>query len=71
MLISAKYLILPILYRYWLRNIAVAIHIIKNEDRERESKAIDNDVVNGEAGTFTTYAVIGYGVNSDNTEKEK
>ena len=57
---------MPILYRYWLRNIAVAIHIIKNEDRERVSNAIDNDSVNGDPPRFVTYEVIGYGFTSGN-----
>jgi hypothetical protein len=43
MLIREKYFILPILCRYWLRSIAVAIHISKNEDRDRTSNTVDND----------------------------
>ena len=71
MLISEKYFILPILWRYWLRNIAVAIHISKNEDTERASNAMDNDSVNGEAGRFDVYKMNGYGFTSGNIEKEK
>jgi hypothetical protein len=65
MLISEKYFILPILCRYWLRNIAVAIHISKNEDSERASNVIDNDSLNGNPPKFVTYEVIGYGFTSD------
>ena len=64
MLISEKYFILPILNRYWLRNTDVAIHIIKNEDKDNTSNVKDTDSVNGEPGRFVTYAEIGYGVTS-------
>ena len=71
MLISEKNLIFPILYLYWLRSIAVAIHISKNEDRERISYIMDSDSVIAVPGIFTTYAVIEYGFTSGKTENEK
>ena len=43
----------------------------KNEDIERASNAVDNDSVNGNPATFVTYAMIGYGFTSGNTEIEK
>jgi hypothetical protein len=39
---------------------AVAIHISKNEDRERASNTMDNDSVNGKPGWFVTYDYINY-----------
>jgi hypothetical protein len=42
----------------------VAIHIIKNEDKDNTSNVMDNDSVNGEPGRFVTYAEIGYGITS-------
>ena len=72
MLTSEKYFILPILWRYWLRNIAVAIHISKNEDRERASNTMDNDSADDGAGLFVTYETMGYGLTSGNAaELEK
>ena len=71
MLISEKYFILPILCRYWLRNMAVATHISKNEDIDRASYTVDNDSVNGEAGRFDAYKINGYGFTSGNSKKEK
>jgi hypothetical protein len=71
MAISVKYFILPILCRYWLKNIAVAVHISKNEDRERASNVMDNDSVNGNPGWSITYEVIGYGITSGNGAPEK
>ena len=57
MLISEKYFILPILCRYWLRNMAVVIHISKNEDRERASNTMDNDSVNVHSN-YKYYVII-------------
>jgi hypothetical protein len=56
---------------YWLRNIAVAIHISKNEDIDRTSNTVDNDSVNGNPAMFVTYEVMGYGFTSGNAEVEK
>ena len=71
MAISEKYFILPILCLYWLRNIAVAIHISKNEDKERASNTGDNDSVNGAPGWFATYELIGYELTSGRPESER
>jgi len=43
----------------------------KNEDRDRISYIIDSDSVIAVPGTFTTYAVIEYGLISGKTENEK
>ena len=50
---------------------AVAIHISKNEDRDRASNTMDNDSVNGNPGWLITYDVIGYGLTSGKLEMEK
>ena len=62
MLIIKKNLILAILVRYLFKNIAVAIHMSKNEVREIASKMTDDNTVIGKPGWFTTYAVIGSGI---------
>jgi hypothetical protein len=51
---SEKYLILPILYRYWLRRNAVAIHMHKKEHKERTSNERVNDSGNGMPAKSTT-----------------
>ena len=56
-----KNLILAIFVRYLLKNIAVAIHISKNEVREIASKIVEDNTVIGNPGWFVTYAVIEYG----------
>ena len=50
------------LVRYLFKNIAVAIHMSKNEVREIASKMTDDNTVIGKPGWFTTYAVIGSGI---------
>ena len=71
MLIIKKNLILAILVRYLFKNIAVAIHISKNEVSEMASKMVDDNTVIGKPGWFVTYAVIGYGTMSVITEVER
>jgi hypothetical protein len=71
MLIIKKNLILAIFVRYLLKNIAVAIHMSKNEIREITSKMLDDNTVIGKPGWFTTYAVIGSGIISVITADER
>ena len=64
---SKKNFILPILYLYWLKNIAVAIHISKNDVREIISKNTDNGSAYAllpERFVFVTYEMIEYGFTS-------
>ena len=70
-LIIKKNFILASLVRYLLKNIAVATHISKKEDREIASKIIDDNSVTGKPGWFVTQAVIGSGIISDIEEAEK
>ena len=60
MLIIKKNLIFAILVRYLFKNIAVVIHISKNEVSEMASKMVDDNTVIGKPGWFVTYAVIEY-----------
>jgi hypothetical protein len=53
------------------KNIAVAIHISKNEVSEMASKMVDDNTVIGKPGWFVTYAVIEYGTMSVITEVER
>ena len=64
MLIIEKYLTLPILYLYWLKIIAVAAHISKNEDRETASNTTAKNSAKGIPPKLVTYELTGYGVTS-------